>query len=118
MSLGDTLQQVIEDLEESQGVALVGMDGIVVEERKRDGQLDLQTLGAEFSGLLKTAGKLGDSVGFGGIVELVTSAERSVVILRQVTADYFLILVIQADGNLGKARFLLRRAATLLKTEL
>jgi predicted regulator of Ras-like GTPase activity (Roadblock/LC7/MglB family) len=118
MSLADTLQQVIDDLEESRGVALVGMDGIVVEERKRDGQLDLQALGAEFSGLLKTVGKLSDSVGFGGIVELVTSAERSTMILRQVTADYFVIFVIQADGNLGKARFLLRRAAMLLKTEL
>jgi predicted regulator of Ras-like GTPase activity (Roadblock/LC7/MglB family) len=118
MSLADSLQRVIEDLEESHGLALVGTDGIVVEERKRNDQLDLQVLGAEFNGLLKTAGKLGDSVGFGGITELVTSAERFVVIIRQVTADYFLILVIQAGGNLGKARFLLRRAAMQLATEL
>ncbi|HTN44056.1 MAG TPA: hypothetical protein VMN77_09715 [Nitrospiria bacterium] len=118
MSLADSLQRVTEELEEAHGVALVGMDGIVVEELKRDDQLDLQVLGAEFNGLLKTAGKLGDSVGFGGITELVTSAERFVVLVRQVTADYFLILVIQAGGNLGKARFLLRRAAALLKTEL
>ncbi|HUK56609.1 MAG TPA: hypothetical protein VLY20_08120 [Nitrospiria bacterium] len=116
--MADALQGVIDDLDEARGAALVGMDGIVVEERKHDGQLDLQALGAEFSGLLRTAGKLGDSVGFGGILELVTSAERSVVVLRQVTAEYFLILVIQADGNLGKARFLLRRAGAQLKTEL
>lgn len=118
MSLSDTLQHVIQDFEEARGAALVGMDGIVVDEQKLDGQLDLQALGAEFSGLLKTAGKLGESVGFGGIIELVTSAEHSVVILRQVTADYFLILVIQADGNMGKARFLVRKAAALLKSDL
>jgi predicted regulator of Ras-like GTPase activity (Roadblock/LC7/MglB family) len=118
MSLADSLQQVVRDLEESDGIALVGMDGIVVEEQKRDARIDLQALGAEFSGLLKTAGKLTESVEWGGVTEMMMSAEHFVVILRQVTAEYFLILVVRPDGNLGKARFLLRRAGSQLKTEL
>ena len=118
MSLAESLQRVVQDLNEAAGVAIVGMDGIIVEEQKRDPRIDLQTLGAEFSGLFKSAGKLTESLEFGEVSELMTSAERSVVILRRVTAEYFLILVIRPDGNLGKARFLLRRAGLQLKTEL
>ena len=118
MSLAESLQRVIRDLEEAGGVAIVGMDGIVVEERKRDPQIDLQVIGAEFSGLFKSAGTLSESVEFGAVSELMTTAERSVVILRRVTAEYFMVLVIRPDGNLGKARFLLRRAGSQLKTEL
>jgi predicted regulator of Ras-like GTPase activity (Roadblock/LC7/MglB family) len=118
MSLADSLHQVVLDMEESGGIAIVGMDGIVVEEQKRDAGIDLQALGAEFSGLLKAAGKLTESVEWGGVNEMMMTAERSVVVLRRVTAEYFLILVIRPDGNLGKARFLLRRAGSQLKTEL
>ncbi|MBI3812737.1 MAG: roadblock/LC7 domain-containing protein [Nitrospirae bacterium] len=118
MSLAESLRRVVQELDEAGGVAIVGMDGIVVEEQKRDPRIDLQTLGAEFSGLFRSAGKLAESVEFGEVSELMTSAERSVVILRRVTAEYFLVLVIHPDGNLGKARFLLRRAGSQLKMEL
>jgi predicted regulator of Ras-like GTPase activity (Roadblock/LC7/MglB family) len=118
MSLSEQLQGMLQELAEAGGIAVVGMDGIIVEEKKRDTQMDLPMLGAEFSGLFKTAGRLSESVEFGEVSELMTSADRSVVILRRVTAEYFLILVMRPDGNLGKARFLLRRAVSQLKTEL
>ncbi|MEK6683085.1 MAG: hypothetical protein AABY46_00310 [Nitrospirota bacterium] len=118
MSLAESLQRVIQDLEEAGGIAIVGMDGIVVEEQKRDSRIDLQVIGAEFGGLFKSAGMLSESVEFGAVSELMTITDRSVVMLRRVTAEYFLILVIRPDGNLGKARFLLRRAGSQLKTEL
>jgi predicted regulator of Ras-like GTPase activity (Roadblock/LC7/MglB family) len=118
MTLSENLQGMLKELEEAGGIAIVGMDGIIVEEKKRDPQMDLQMLGAEFSGLFKSAGKLSESVEFGEVSELMTSADRSIVILRRVTVEYFLILVMRPDGNLGKARFLLRRALPLLKTEL
>lgn len=118
MNLSDNLQGILKDLEEAGGIAVVGMDGIIVEEKKRDPGLDLHLLGAESSGLFKSAGTLSQSVEFGEVSELMTSAERSIVIARRVTAEYFVILVMRPDGNLGKARFLLRRALPLLKAEL
>jgi len=118
MTLAENLQHMMQQLEETSGVAIVGMDGIVVEEQKRDDQLDLQAIGAEFSALLKSAGKVCESVDWGGVEELVTSAAHFVVVLRLVTPEYFLILVMPHDGNLGKARFLLRRTGLQLKKEL
>jgi len=118
VSLSENLQGMLVELEEAAGIAIVGMDGIIVEEKKRDSQMDLQMLGAEFSGLFKSAGKLSESVEYGEVSELMSSTDRSIVILRRVTAEYFLMLIIRHDGNLGKARFVLRRALPLLKTEL
>jgi len=118
VSLSENLQGILVELEEAAGIAIVGMDGIIVEEKKRNSQMDLAMLGAEFSGLFKSAGKLSESVEFGEISELMASADRSIVILRRITAEYFLMLVLRPDGNLGKARFVLRRALALLKTEL
>lgn len=118
MSLSESLRWVMGELEESRGAAIIGMDGIVVEEQKKEGELDLQALGAEFSSLLRSVGKATESVNLGGVTELVTCAEQSLVLLRRVTTDYFLVLVIRSDGNLGKGRFLLRRAGAQLKTEL
>ncbi len=118
MSLSDILMGIIGELEGSRGVAVVGMDGILVEEQKRDGELDLQTLGAEFSGLLRSSEKAFESVEAGEVVEIMMKAARSLLLLRRVTPEYFVMLVLHPDGNLGKGRFLLRRAGVDLKPEL
>ena len=118
MSLTDSLKRVIGDLADSRGVAIVGMDGIVVEEQKKQADLDLHALGAEIVGLLKTADKTIDSIGAGRITELIFNAAGAMIILRRISADYLLIFAIQPDGNLGKGRFVLKRAASELKSEL
>lgn len=118
MSLSDSLRWVLGEMEESQGIGIVGMDGVLVDEQKKVAEIDLQMLGAEFSGLLKSAEKITESAAAGAVTELIAGAERSLVILHRVSAEYFLILVIRPDGNLGKGRFLLRRAGALLKKEL
>ena len=41
MSFTEILRRIMKDLKEAQGIALVGMDGIVVEEQKQDSSLDL-----------------------------------------------------------------------------
>lgn len=118
MNMTDSLRDVIGGLEESWGIAIIGMDGILVEEQKKQGELDLQTLGAELCGLLKSADSVAGSIGAGGIIEIVTTAENYCVILRRVTDEYFMVLVIHPDGNLGKGRYLLRRAGSQVRSEL
>ncbi len=118
MSIGESLQNVIGGFPEARGVALVGMDGILVEEQKTVGELDLQTLGAEFSGLVKSAEAAVESVNPGPSGELVMVSENATFIVKRVTPEYFLLLVSQPDGNMGKGRFLLKRAGERLKSEL
>ena len=47
MSLTASLQIILDGVEDAEGVALVGMDGIIVDEAKRLPTLDLHSLAAE-----------------------------------------------------------------------
>ena len=118
MSFTDRLKNVIDDLEGARGMALVGMDGIVVEEQKKDSSLDLQSLGAEWSTVLKQMDKGMASMDLGETVEFCVLSEKEIILARRIHEEYFLLLSIQASGNFGKGRYLLRREAVGLKGEL
>lgn len=118
MSLKEGLKGVIAELDGARGVALVGLDGIVVEEERADPQLDLQGLGAEWCGIIRQADKTFSSMEMGDSVEVSALAADRVVVARKIKGEYFLLLVMSRDGNFGKGRYLLRRAEIQLENEL
>ncbi|HEY4486015.1 MAG TPA: roadblock/LC7 domain-containing protein [Nitrospiria bacterium] len=118
MGLGELLQEMGRELKDFRGAALAGMDGIVVEQHNTERELDLHSLAAEFSGMFKAAEKATEPIHAGAMTELVAAAENSIVMVRRVTMEYFLILVIRPEGNLGKGRFILRRIGAQVKIEL
>lgn len=117
MSLGENLDGVLKQIEGSSGIAVVGMDGIIVEERKSDSNLDLQAVGAEFSTLIRGADQAVSSVG-SALLELSITCPERVFLLTKINGDYFLILVLSSEKSLGKGRFLLRRAVSGLIEEM
>ena len=118
MSLMESLRRITNNLEDVLGVALVGMDGIVVEEHKRDGLLDLHSLGAEVSTLMRHVDSMGEGSQFGEMQEISAQADHGTILIRKINSEYFLLLAISAGGNFGKARFLLRREVAGLEKEL
>jgi predicted regulator of Ras-like GTPase activity (Roadblock/LC7/MglB family) len=118
MSLKEGLKEVIAGLDGAQGIALVGLDGIVVEEERADSQLDLQGLGAEWCGIVRQVDKALSSMDMGDSGEVSALAAERVVVARKIKGDYFLLLVMNRDGNFGKGRYLLRRAEIKLEGEL
>ncbi len=118
MSFSDILGGIVEEIEGASGIALVGMDGIVVEEQKKDPLLDLQSLGAEWCAIIRQMDKPMSSLGLGNSEEISVATEKSVIVTRRIHDGYFLILAIQKDGNFGKARYLLRKEGINLKSEL
>ncbi|MCI0528579.1 MAG: hypothetical protein L0Y56_14165, partial [Nitrospira sp.] len=75
MSFVESLRKITNNLEEALGVALVGMDGIVVEEHRRDTLLDLSALAAEFSAVLRQIEEVSESLHFGQAHELCVLSE-------------------------------------------
>jgi hypothetical protein len=49
--------------------------------------------------------------------ELVVSLEGAILIMRLLSRDYFVVLAINAQGNLGRGRFELRKAELKLAKE-
>jgi len=118
MSFVESLRRVTNNLKDSKGIALVGMDGIVVEEHKKDPNLDFQSLGAEYSSVMREVQRVNSSLQVGDLKEVSVLTDKVIVISRQLSKEYFLVLVVEPEGNLGKGRFLIRREIATLEKEL
>jgi predicted regulator of Ras-like GTPase activity (Roadblock/LC7/MglB family) len=115
----EVLETIIERTEGSLGALIMGVDGIAVERfLKESGQeANLDVAAAEFTSLVRNAQKAGKDTGLGNLRELMISLESAVVIMRLLGRDYFVVLAIGPEGNLGRARFELRKAELQLKRE-
>jgi predicted regulator of Ras-like GTPase activity (Roadblock/LC7/MglB family) len=115
----EVLETIIERTEGSLGALIMGIDGIAVERSlKEEGQeANLDIAAAEFTSLVKNAQRAGKDTGLGGLRELVISLDDAVLLMRLLSQDYFVVLAISPEGNLGRARFELRKAELQISGE-
>lgn len=118
MSFGESLQHLLSRVHTAMGVAIVGMDGIVVDERKTDSGLDLQALGAEYSTLLRSVDRTAANLEMNALHEFSVVYENRVLVIRRINDEYFLLLVLPSEREFGKGRFQLRRAVAGLVKEI
>ena len=115
----EMLDTIIEHTEGSLGALIMGTDGIAVEkvlgEAGADANLDVAA--AEFTSLVRNAQRAGNDTGLGGLRELVISLEGAILIMRLLSKDYFVVLALSSQGNLGRGRFELRKAELKLAKE-
>lgn len=101
------------------GVLIMGMDGIAVEEvwqqRGLDANLDVAV--AEFTALVRNARRTSDDMGLGGLRELVVFTDAANFVMRMVSQEYFIVLAINPEGNLGRGRYELRQTELILERE-
>lgn len=115
----EVLEEVIERTEGSLGALIMGTDGIAVEKVLGEAGLDanLDVAAAEFTSLVRGAHRAGGDTGLGGLRELVVSLEGAVLVMRILSKDYFVVLAMTAECNLGRGRFELRKAELKLAKE-
>ena len=113
------LSTVIEKTEGATCALIMGMDGIAVEKvvlpEGDDANMDVAA--AEVTSLVRGAMRAGGDIGLGGLRELVLSFEHTRIIARLLTSDYFVVLALRPEGNLGRGRFELRKAELTLSRE-
>ena len=97
--------------------SLIGLDGIAVE-TVGDSGVPLDVLGAEFGGFVKSIRHANTELNTGEVLQFALVTEKYVTFLSEVTPEYYILLVLQPDGNYGRARFELARAKHLLRDEL
>jgi predicted regulator of Ras-like GTPase activity (Roadblock/LC7/MglB family) len=100
----ELLETIVERAEGSLGALIMGTDG-------------LDVAAAEFTSLVRSAQRAGNDTGLGGLRELVISLEGAVMVMRLLSRDYFVVLAMNPQGNLGRARFELRKAELKLAKE-
>ena len=114
----DVLQALISRLPDVQGAAMVGVDGIPIAGIPSRPGLDLEKVAAECTTLIKSAAATGKALDYGAPREVVVRCAQAQALLRSVTAEYFLCLVVGPDAPIGRARYELRKACRLLEGEL
>jgi predicted regulator of Ras-like GTPase activity (Roadblock/LC7/MglB family) len=114
----EALQKIVDNVEGGAAGLIMGFDGIAVESYTRAPQLDVNTVGMEFSFILTQVKKAAELLDVGNVNEISIKAEKLTIIIRVLSSDYFLALALGPEGNFGKGRYLMRVAAPKLQTEL
>ena len=128
MSFERILRGIVDECGGGLGAALMGNDGIpivqVMSSRPAPapapafGAEDMGAAGAEFGRILDEIRKVADTLDGGTLQEAVVSLTRFTLVLRGVDADTFVVLALTPDGNLGRARYLVRRHLLALREEM
>ena len=117
----DVLQEAVERTEGGIASLLMDFDGIAVDSFVNPNALgvsDVETIGIEYSVILKNVRQAVELLEAGDTQELSIRSAKLTTVIRVLNADYFLAMTLSPDGNFGKARFMLRTAATKLVAEL
>jgi predicted regulator of Ras-like GTPase activity (Roadblock/LC7/MglB family) len=112
------LEEAVASVQGSEAAILMGFDGIPVESYRTVDDLDIETVGMEFSVVLKEVKKAAGLLETGTAEEITIRTERKSTVLRVVNDEYFVAMMISAGGNLGKARYVLRMLAPGLREDL
>jgi predicted regulator of Ras-like GTPase activity (Roadblock/LC7/MglB family) len=72
----------------------------------------------EFNRALHEIRKAADALAGGALIETVVVLSRFSVVFRSLDEDLYLAVVVAPDGNLGKARYLIRRNLVAIRAEL
>lgn len=113
------LQSVVDRTDGGLAGLLMDFEGIPLETYARvDTGVDIEVVGAEVSVIVKAIRRATEMLDAGGTQEVSFRSEKVVTLIRVLNDNYFIAVTLSPEGNLGKARYLLRIAAPDLKREL
>lgn len=120
MNFREQCQKIVEATPGASACVLMGFDGIPIETfAQPDFAIDIPTLLTEYSAatlaLRHAAQEQPDS---GEVNELVITTPKLTTVLRPLSPEYFMAVILNADALTGKARFLMRMAAPAVLADL
>jgi predicted regulator of Ras-like GTPase activity (Roadblock/LC7/MglB family) len=122
MSFDSILRQIVEECGSGTAIALVGSDGIPIMNvpgpESATNPLGDDMAGVELSRVVGEIRKVSDALGGEGLDQLTIRLTAFTLTVAEVDEDVFLVLAQGPDGNLGKARYLIRRHMLALREEL
>lgn len=105
----ELLRSLVGGIEGVVGAAVVGMDGAAIEAMRVDQNFSIEEIAQEGAVASKLMDYLCQKVDGGPIDHIMLVAERYIILLAMAGQDYYVGIVINPRGNVGKARLQLRR---------
>lgn len=110
MMFEERLESLRERVEGAVAATLVAQDGIRVASAETSGSPDLEALSALLVARVRQLDQAQRDLELGSLRLFTMGTDRFSVLAREVTAGYYLLLVLDPEGNTGRARYELRRA--------
>ncbi|HYX28424.1 MAG TPA: hypothetical protein VE863_07650 [Pyrinomonadaceae bacterium] len=113
------LESIVNNTDDSLGALIMGADGLSVEKVFNDegAAANLDVAAAEFTSLVRSAARSGKDLDLGDLREMVVALANVTFLMRLFSKDYFVVLAIKPEGNLGRGRYELRKAELMLAHE-
>lgn len=119
MPLRDTLTEIAENVEGGVAAIIMAYDGIPIDEIVvGKANFDVQLLTVEYAGVLKEIKRVVELIKAGGMEEVAITTSQLCVVMRVLSDELFVALIMTKDGNFGKGRHLLRLKSYDLALEL
>ena len=117
MTFLETLKDISDRLGDVQCVLLMGNDGLPIEKITLNKDLNIELLLAEFTTILRNTAQAAAEVEAGNLDEIILLTEQMILLVKAITPEYFLLMVLPQGSNLGRARFELKKARYALEKE-
>jgi len=115
------LKEVVDGVDGGLATLVMDFEGIAVDAYSKPSppvDFDIQTIGAEFSVVIKSIQRASEMLEAGLPAEITVTAEKIVTLIRVVSDTYFIAFTLTPEANIGKARYLLRTRVPALQKEL
>ena len=118
-SFNDILQRMVESVEGATGAVFVDFEGEAVGEFARDlPQLEIRIVGAQWGVVWAELQRSFARARLGPAYELIVNGEHASVIVRQVTAEYYVVLAVGKSAHLAMAMVEIERGVQALRAEM
>jgi len=122
MGFREHLEEMVHSVDGAVAASVMGFDGIAIDtvdvSANGTGDVDIQTMLVEYTNILSQLRQAAEVLESGKVTELSIGTEKLTTLARALTDEYFAVLAVAPEANLGKARYVLRINAPKIKAEL
>lgn len=115
----EILRKIVTNTPGAKGVILMGFDGIAIDQVTAEGEdLDIESMAMEFSFRFIELRQAARSLEMGELTDIAIKAEHGTFLVRVISEEFFVALLLEHAGQFGKGRWLLRSTANDLRATL
>jgi predicted regulator of Ras-like GTPase activity (Roadblock/LC7/MglB family) len=119
--MDEILRKIVESTPGAKGAILMGFDGISVEQWVKpeyETDIDIESMAMEFSFRFLELRDAANSLEMGSITDITLKAEFGSVLVRVLSQEYFVTVLLASPAHMGKGRWMLRSQAGALQADL
>ena len=118
MSFKNELSALVQSVPGALGAILADWEGEAVDQVSRMDDYQLKVIGAHKGVILTNLREVVKRLQGDSLREILITTEKNQTLILPVTDDYFLVLLLEKEGLLGRALFEARRCLEILKKEI